>query len=81
MALYEIRTMLTQHRTSLISFGEFSSDLSAILAARELLRMGETLEVWRGETLVYRTGPNVRWGGPAMTHALERRLRQGGRGP
>ncbi|HKU65262.1 MAG TPA: hypothetical protein VJQ06_09400 [Rhizomicrobium sp.] len=57
MAFYEIRTLITRHRTSLISFAEFPSDLSAILAARQLLRRGETLEVWRGETLVYRIGP------------------------
>lgn len=72
MAFYEIRTMLTRHRTSLISFAELPGDLAAILAARKLLRMGETLEVWRGETLVYRTGPDLRWRGPAMEQAFER---------
>jgi hypothetical protein len=80
MALYEIRTMLTRHRTSLISFGEFANDLSAILAARELLRMGEALEVWRSDVLVYRTGPNVLWHWPAMDHAREK-LHQAGSGP
>lgn len=58
MALYEIRTLITRNRISLISYGEFVSDLAAILAARSLLRRSETLEVWRGETLVFRTVPN-----------------------
>jgi hypothetical protein len=79
MAFYEIRTMLTQHRTSLISFGEFGSDLSAILTARELLRMGEALEVWRGEILIYRTGPNVNWNRTLMRQG--RLGHQVGRGP
>lgn len=56
MALYEIRTLITRKRTSLISYGEFESDLVAILAARTLLRGGEALELWRGPTLVYRSG-------------------------
>ena len=56
MALYEIRTLITRKRISLISYGEFQSDLVAILAARTLLRRGEALEVWRGQTLVYRSG-------------------------
>ena len=57
MALYEIRTLITRHRTSLISYADFPNDLSAILAARQLMRRSETMEVWRGETLVYRIGP------------------------
>ena len=61
MALYEIRTMLSRHRTSLVSYGEFASDLSAILGARDLLRAGETVEVWRGDVLVFRTVPNSDW--------------------
>jgi len=56
MALYEIRTLLTRSRVSLISYGDFPSDLAAILAARSLLRRGEAFEVWRGEHLVYRIG-------------------------
>jgi hypothetical protein len=56
MSLYEIRTLITPRRTSLISYGEFESDLHAIMAARQLLRRNETLEVWRGQTLVYRIG-------------------------
>jgi hypothetical protein len=54
--LYEIRTLITRRRTSLVSYGEFESDLHAILASRQLLRRDEALEVWRGQTLVYRTG-------------------------
>jgi hypothetical protein len=72
MALYEIRTLITRHRTSLISFGDFPGDLAAILAARELMRRGETLEVWRGETLVYRIGPTVDWS-PAKISKSSRR--------
>jgi len=66
MAFYEIRTLITRHRTSLISFAEFPSDLAAILAARALMRRGETLEIWRGETLVYRIGPAVDWNRSAV---------------
>jgi len=54
MALYEIRTLMTRSRVSLISYGDFPGDLAAILAARSLLRKGEAFEVWRGEHLVYR---------------------------
>jgi hypothetical protein len=57
MALYEIRTLITRHRTSLISYADFPNDLSAIMAARQLMRRGESLEVWRGENVVYRIGP------------------------
>ena len=59
MSFYEIRTSITRHRTSLISMAEFSDDLTAILAARELARKGETIEVWRDKTLVYRSGSSV----------------------
>ena len=61
MAFYEIRTLITRHRTSLVSLGEFPNDLSAILAARDLARTGETVEVWREATLVYRSGSAVNW--------------------
>jgi hypothetical protein len=40
----------------------YANDLVAIMAARELLRKGETVEVWRGETLVYRTAPRTEHG-------------------
>jgi hypothetical protein len=56
MALYEIRTLITRHRPSLIAFGDFDSDLTAILAARQLLRRRETVEVWCGDDLIFRTG-------------------------
>jgi len=56
MALYEIRTLKTRHRVSLVSYCDFASDLAAILAARKLARRGEAFEVWRTEKLIYRTG-------------------------
>ena len=59
MALYEIRTLKTRQRVSLISYGDFASDLAAILAARQLARRGEAFEVWRAEKLIYRTAPSV----------------------
>ena len=61
MAFYEIRTLITRQRTSLVSLAEFADDLSAILAARDLARKDETIEVWRGATLVYRSGSVVNW--------------------
>ena len=71
MALYEIRTLMTRRRVSLISYGAFPSDLAAILAARSLMRRGEALEVWRGGTLVYRIGPAIEW------NTLPLKVRQG----
>lgn len=59
MALYEIRTRIGRGRASLISYGDFPNDLAAILAARELMRRGEAIDIWRGESLVYRTGPTI----------------------
>lgn len=59
MALYEIRTMLPQHRTSLVSYGDFQGDAAAILAACDMVRPGESVEVRRGEKLVYRTGLRI----------------------
>ena len=64
MALYEIRTLMTRHRVSLISHGDFPGDLAAILAARSLLRRGEVFEVWRGEHLVYRIGAPLEYKAP-----------------
>jgi len=66
MALYEIRTMLTPSRVSLISYGDFSSDFAAILAARALMRRGEGLNVWREGSLVYRIGPSVERNAPPL---------------
>ena len=76
MAFYEIRTLITRHRTSLISFAEFPSDLAAILAARALMRRGETLEIWRGDTLVYRIGPAVEWNRSAVRQKVATANRQ-----
>jgi hypothetical protein len=61
MAFYEIRSSITRHRTSLVSLAEFPNDLTAILAARDLVRQGETIEVWRETVLVYRSGAPVNW--------------------
>ena len=61
MALYEIRTMLARGRTSLVSYGDFLSHTSAIMAALDLLRIGESVEVWRDNVLIYRSGSNVVW--------------------
>jgi hypothetical protein len=49
MALYEMRTLWTQRRVSLISYAEFSSDLTAILTARTLLRRGKVLRFGEGK--------------------------------
>ena len=65
MTLYEIRTFKSRRRTSLISMAHYAHDLAAILAARNLLRKGETVEVWREETLVYRTAPRSEHDEPA----------------
>ena len=64
MAFYELRTSISRHRTSLISFAEFPNDLTAILAARDLARRGETIEVWRESVLVYRSGSPVHFQPP-----------------
>jgi hypothetical protein len=57
VALYEIRTLKTQRRTSLLSRADYPDDVSAIMAARGFVRRGETVEVWRDEKLIYRTVP------------------------
>ena len=77
MALYEIRTLITRKRVSLVSYGEFENDLVAILAARTLLRGGEALELWRGEKLVYRFGLPIDRTSPPKPKAMEPKKRQG----
>jgi hypothetical protein len=72
MALYQIQTLITRHRVSLISYGDFPSDLAAILAARALLRQGEAMEIWRGQDLVYRMGPIAEWARPPLKSAAVR---------
>ena len=37
-------------------FAQCPNDLTAILVARDALRKGETVEVWRDDRLVYRIG-------------------------
>jgi hypothetical protein len=39
---------------------EYPDDVTAIMAARKFLRDGETVEVWRDGTLVYRTAPRMK---------------------
>lgn len=57
-ALYEIRTY-KGGRTSLITMAIHANDVEAIIAARDLLRKDESVEVWRDDTLVYRTVPRL----------------------
>ena len=66
MALYEIRTLMTRSRVSLISYGDFPSDMAAIMAARSLSRRNEAFEVWRGEHLVYRIGAPMEYKAPRV---------------
>jgi hypothetical protein len=60
MEFYHIQTLLPPNRASLITTGMFYSDMAAIQAARQYLRRGEGLEVWRSGTLVYRCCPDDR---------------------
>jgi hypothetical protein len=57
MALYHIRTLNSAGRTSLVSNADLPDDLAAVSEAKHLLRQGESVEIWRGEKLVYRMGP------------------------
>jgi len=59
VAVYEIRTLKSRHRTSLIAMVDCENDLAAIVAARELHRKDEAIEVWREGTLVYRTASRM----------------------
>jgi len=40
----------------MVSNADLTDDLSAVAYAKQLLRQGETLDVWREEKLVYRLG-------------------------
>ena len=60
MAIYEIRTVTSLRRASLLMMAEYANDVNAIIAAREYLRSGETIEVWRDGTLIYRTAPRIK---------------------
>jgi hypothetical protein len=57
VAIYEIRTLNGRRGASLVMVAEYPNDVTAIIEAREFLRNGETIEVWRNGTLVYRTLP------------------------
>jgi hypothetical protein len=59
MNFYHIQTMISPRRASLITMAAYTNDVAAIGAARQLLRQGEAVEVWRGETLVYRCAGNA----------------------
>ena len=56
MALYHIRTLNWSNQTSLVSNADLPDDLAAVAEAKQLLRRGETVEIWRGQKLVYRLG-------------------------
>ena len=58
MTTYNIRTTKVHDRASLFATAEFKDDVDAIVSARQLLRPGETMEVWRADTLVYRVAPS-----------------------
>jgi hypothetical protein len=60
VAVYEIRTLNGRHGASLVMVAEYPNDVTAIIEAREFLRNGETIEVWREQTLVYRTLPRMK---------------------
>lgn len=60
VAIYEIRTLKSRRGASLVMLAEYPNDVTAIIEAREFLRSGETIEVWREGTLVYRTAPRMR---------------------
>ena len=54
MALYFIQTFKSPDRMSLVSNVVLPSHIAAIEEARQLLREGESAEVWYGEKLIYR---------------------------
>jgi len=56
VAVYEIRTFTDVRRSSLIMYVDCPNDLAAILVAREVMRRGQAVEVWRDDRLVYRVG-------------------------
>jgi len=60
LATYEIRTLKNRGRLSLIAKVECPNDVSAIISARQFMRIGETVEVRRDEKLVYRVAPIYR---------------------
>jgi hypothetical protein len=37
-------------------FAQCPSDLAAIMVARDAVRKGQAVEVWRGDRLIYRVG-------------------------
>jgi hypothetical protein len=61
VAAYEIRTLTSRARTSLIGVAEYPNDVVAIVAARKLMRTGETIEIWRDGKLIYRVAPRGKY--------------------
>ena len=55
--LYEIRTYKNQHHASLTMIAECPNDIVAIVMARNFIRKGEGVEVWRDDSIVYRLEP------------------------
>jgi two-component sensor histidine kinase len=39
---------------------DYPNDVTAIAEAHEFLRNGETIEVWREGTMIYRTSPRIK---------------------
>jgi hypothetical protein len=60
VVIYEIRTLDGHGATSPVMVAEYPNDVVAIVEAREFLRHGETIEVWREGTLIYRTSARVK---------------------
>jgi len=55
--LYEIRTYKNRHHASLTMIAECPNDIVAIVMARNFIRKGEGVEVWRDDSIVYRLEP------------------------
>jgi hypothetical protein len=60
VATYEIRTVTSHRQVSLVMMAEYPDDITATIEAREFMRSGETIEVWRDGTLIYRTLPRMK---------------------
>jgi hypothetical protein len=57
MPVYEIRTVNARREPALIMVAEYIDAGTAIVASREYLRTGETIEIWCEGVLIYRTLP------------------------
>ena len=54
---YEIRTYREQYHASLTMIAKCPNDIAAIVMARNFIRKGEGVEVWRDDSIVYRLEP------------------------